>query len=240
MKRSRWFFGFVVLGVGWSLLQLSFWSLKNDSSGLTTKQTVNIGEIQIKSAENSLNASELNSDGLKKKVNFEDKFKSESGKVGQLDSNPDETIERLRAWVQVMARDELTKLKVKALNPALNGDDRALAIFLLGLSPRDEAISDLGEIARSEIIESENARTNEFESIFRAQAAENMIRPESLVASRRELGLNIAKSSNPFVIDRSQRGLLSLDQGITPRVKPPSQQDQEALSKLIGPSQVKE
>ncbi|MBK7963410.1 MAG: hypothetical protein IPK04_20770 [Bdellovibrionales bacterium] len=236
MKKSRWLFGFVVLGLGWAVLQMTYWPFKDSGANHPVKDnqapSPNSGSLALESESNPVRTN--------KPASFEEKFKMESARVGQVDPNPEGSFRRLRDWAQLLARDELTKLKVKALNPALNGDDRGLAIFLLGLSPKEEAISDLGEIARSPVLESENVRATEFESIFRAQAAENMIRPDYLELSRRELGLNIAKSQIPLVVDRSQRGLLSLDQSLSPRIPPPADQDQAALKKLLGQPRIQE
>lgn len=158
-----------------------------------------------------------------------ERIRIESEGLGRVDTNPKSTENRLREWAGSLKREELSQLKGMVFDTQRNGDERALAVYLLGLAPGVEAMKELSEIAQSPIPESPNYRTQEFEMILRAQAVEGLIRPNEFEAARRELAAINGKTSNPFVLDRSQRGLQNL-LGHGASLK---EQDLEAESKLL-------
>lgn len=233
VKRIYWVLGFVILSAGWLSLWLGYFSSPTEKNSQTSELLATQASPQSHGPPSTAarEPGPGTTDGLREgSLSFDDQFRKESEIIGSVDPHPEESNRRLLKWAEKLNQDDLLRLKKKALDFELNGDQRALSVYLLGLSPRAEALAELGEIARSPVPNLPDDRSREFEMIYRAQAIEGLIRPSQPELSRQELQKTIAHVSDSALLDRSIRGLSYLN-GSVP--SSPKTQDEKALNKLL-------
>jgi hypothetical protein len=164
--------------------------------------------------------------------NLTSKLHSEALLVGQTDSAPEQTEQRLQEWARGLSVDELGQLKTSVLDLHTPQDDRFLAIMLIGWSEKIEALDLLNDIAVTPIdpFLSPN-RMGDFEKVLRMQAIDGILNLSSQSPFQVENALrNIAtRSDDTTVTDRAHRALWSLH-GDAPT---PQKQEENALSELL-------
>ena len=226
MNRKIWIRGLILIGGLWALL--NYFLFSNEVSKRTAVKSTEPEDVIQSITKTKGSVVEPKNIPVAHQT-FETEFKVESEKIGQVDANPESTHNRLKNWAILLSKADLVKLKKMALNPQSPQDDRALSVYLLSLSNREESLSELGDIARNPIPDNPNPRIKEFELILRRQAVEGLVRPEQKALSVSELKNTIEHSAEPWIVDGSQRGLLSLEG----QVEPIQTQDEKALEKLL-------
>jgi len=162
---------------------------------------------------------------------FRKRFARESEAVGQLDDTPEATEAHLRSWAQSLAVAELRDLQQKALNAEASGDERFLAVQMLGWSGKAEALPLLEEVALAPVPNSPESRTQSAEVALRALAIESAGQVGSVEQRLSSLNRVANQVSNSFLSDRSQRAMAHLTH---PEIAEPATQDQQALTKLLN------
>jgi hypothetical protein len=99
----------------------------------------------------------------------------ESVKVGRVDINPSATVLRLKQKALTLKVSELRILKDTCLSPLASGDERFLAVYIIGLSESAQARDFLKEIAGTAIPASANDRAYSDEVVIRANALESVV-----------------------------------------------------------------
>lgn len=168
--------------------------------------------------------------------NFDNQFLLQARQIGQVQTDVETTEIELKKLSQRMQKSDIKKMANIAADMNVNGDERALAIELLSRNQTPEALKELENFIVS--LESKNnqtmnnqtvGRTQEFETILRAQAIEGIsIYPEKHTADE-VLKSADAKISESFLKDRIARSRASLA-GHAPT---PEEQDETALRKLV-------
>jgi hypothetical protein len=105
---------------------------------------------------------------------FAKQFEEEASRVGQLDSDPKATEDHLKEWARGFGVQDLHRLSQIASDKKRNGDDRFLAVQLLGWSGQSEALPLLEKIAVEPVPQAKDERTASFELAIRALAIESI------------------------------------------------------------------
>lgn len=246
MNRSgKHYLGYVVLGIIWAVLIVVYYWGPNKASLESAPQSLPALATDSNSVVNQslLAVSENIKDLVSPKPPQENKtttedighgsflkqFSQEASLIGQTDPHPEKTRLRLQNWALVLGKDELHSLGNISRNPNRNGDERALAIYLLGLSLRPEALLELESTALLKSNTPMTAPQRELDRVLKLQAVENIVRPQDKTLSEQILHKILRESQDQLIVDRSIRGILSL----TGKAPSPESQDQSALKKLI-------
>jgi hypothetical protein len=99
----------------------------------------------------------------------------ESVKVGRVDSNPSATVLRLKQKALTLKASELRILKDTCLSPSASGDERFLAVYIIGLSESAQAREFLKEISGAPIPSTSSDRSYSDEVVIRANALESVV-----------------------------------------------------------------
>lgn len=100
----------------------------------------------------------------------------EAVKVGRVDSNPSTTVLRLKKKALSLSPGQLELLKNVALDQTVGGDERFLAVYMIGLSESAAAKDDLKAIGTAPIPATGNDRAYSDEVVIRAHAMEGAIK----------------------------------------------------------------
>lgn len=163
-----------------------------------------------------------------------DFVKSEAGRIGQVDSNPEATQQRLSAWAHGVSAQGAKELSSVALDASRSQDERFLAAYLLGMVPQAEAaIPALREVALAPwagpgMGEKHQDRVNAIEVQVRAAAIEGLARHRGQDAAREALVAASRAHQDQFLTDRAQRALHEWRTGATVE-----DQDRKALGKVL-------
>lgn len=163
---------------------------------------------------------------------FDNQFLQQAQQIGQVQNDPESAEIELKTLARQMQPSDIKRMRQIAEDVKVNGDDRALAVELLGRNQTSQALHELADfVVNQENMTGDQAwsRSREFETVLRAQAVEGIgIYPERSTADSilQEVG---NKVSDAFVKDRIARTRASL-RGAAPT---PEQQDEQALRKLV-------
>ena len=104
-----------------------------------------------------------------------DWLKGESAKIGQIDPNPAQTMQKLRQKAAGLNKNDFLLLKQIALNSQTNGDERFLAVYILSLSNSESVIAELKDVGLAKIPATVSDRQHSEEIILRTQALEALL-----------------------------------------------------------------
>ncbi|MGZ3723829.1 MAG: hypothetical protein ACXVA9_12890, partial [Bdellovibrionales bacterium] len=121
----------------------------------------------------------------------------EAVKVGRVDSNPSSTVLRLKQKALSMKTSELKILRDTALSPTASGDERFLAVYIIGLAESAAARDFLKEIASAPVPATANDRNYSDEVVIRANALESVVHRLSNSESIKYLQDVLAHTSDP-------------------------------------------
>ncbi len=158
-------------------------------------------------------------------------LQKEAALIGRIDSQPEDTLERLQKWAQNFNYNQINELQKIALDIQKPQDDRFLAVMLIGWSRKPEALENLKVIALAKVDSflSPN-RLGDFENIIRMQAIDGMIslqaRTEDLLET---LKIVASKSDDSNIADRSHRAIWAT----LGQAKKPEEQDKKALEEIL-------
>lgn len=155
----------------------------------------------------------------------------EASRIGQVDPDPAGTERRLRETAQKLSMSELRRLTHVALDPKKNGDERFMAVQLLGWTENRAALPELENIATHPVPPLKDERALSFEISLRGLAIESIgavgDHAEKITALSRVAG----RVDHAFLTDRTQRVAAHLNDE---NVKSIEAQDREALERLLG------
>jgi hypothetical protein len=99
-------------------------------------------------------------------------LKDEAARMGRVDPDPARTLKRLKQHAQGLTARELQLLKDTALDRSMDGDQRFLSVYTIGLARSRSALSLLMDISRTRIPPTANDRAYSDEVMIRSQALE--------------------------------------------------------------------
>ncbi len=166
-----------------------------------------------------------------KSATFEQYFLVESRQIANLQANPAEIEQRLDNLAEAITPTDIQKLSKIMQDVNSGGDERALAVEILSRKRTPEALMALEDFVKShETTTKENwSRSQEFESVMRAQAVEGIAaypQKETALTSLNTLAKQVDES---FLLDRIARS----SENVKGNVPSTQQQDDDALRKLI-------
>lgn len=100
----------------------------------------------------------------------------EASRVGRVDNNPSSTVVRLKKKALSLTPAQLQLFKAVALDQGSVGDERFLAVYMIGLSESAAARDCLKEIGQTPIPSTANDRAYSDEVVIRAHAMEGAIK----------------------------------------------------------------
>lgn len=161
---------------------------------------------------------------------FLEQLKQESEQVGLPQQNIQDLEKRLQSWARHLDEKEIDYLSAVVKDRTRNGDERALALDLLGRNQSTQSLNHLKEFVLTEGAVASPSRAHlDEEMILKVQAVEGIAASSSSAEAMSYLSEIEKKSEQSFVKDRAQRSLSSL-KGLAPS---PESQDNEALKKMI-------
>lgn len=141
---------------------------------------------------------------------------------------PEGTEEDLAVQASKLSGTEIKALSSKSTDSTLNGDERALSVYLLALNQSIAVVPELTSIALTPWSNQLNPRQQEEEQVIRALAIEGLERSPTSLA-RVSLQKIVNQSASPFLVDRAHRAILSRDGAVSSL----EDQDNQALSELL-------
>ncbi len=126
-------------------------------------------------------------------------FRAEAEKIGRVNPDPSGTLSRLKQKASTLTHHQMMQLKRMALEHDSKGDERFLAVYLLGLADNKQAASHLRELALTKIPAVTNDRQHSDEVLLRAQAIESLVQKLSIEDSRRLLRDVLSQTSDPLL-----------------------------------------
>lgn len=142
-----------------------------------------------------------------KELDLEEWLHQEAAKIGQIDKKGAATEHRLVQKVAKFKLSDLRQLKTIALDTQKMGDERFLAVYLLGLSDSPSATPLLKDISLAEIREGLGDREKTDEVLIRTQALEGLVHRLGPAGSENVL-LQILERTNDPVVARHIQFLL--------------------------------
>lgn len=121
----------------------------------------------------------------------------EAVRVGRVDANPSSTVLRLKKKALSLVPQQLDLLKTVALDRSNPGDERFLAVYMIGLAESAAAREDLKEIGQSPIPATSNDRSYSDEVVIRAHAMEGAIKHMSPADSVKFLQDILSSTQDP-------------------------------------------
>ena len=137
-------------------------------------------------------------------------LRQESLLVGQIDPDPRETTVRLKRKAAHLSSQDIRILKSAALDRTRSGDERFLAVFIIGFSSTGAALEALKEIGQTRIAETANDREYSDEFILRAQAVETLVKRLPPQASVNYLKKLLGSTLDPSIAKHAQYWLSRL------------------------------
>lgn len=159
-------------------------------------------------------------------------LKQESQKVGAPDDNPELTQSRLGELANSLSDHHLEVLKETALSQDLNGDERALSVYLLTLNQSSKSLDLLKEVSLAPLPNS-TGPLQEQEILIRTLTIDGFVHHPEVKRAREFLKLIGEKSEVAAVSDRAQRAYASLSSN--GQIPQPETQEKQALEKLLQP-----
>ena len=135
---------------------------------------------------------------------------TEAGKVGRVEANTSKTVVRLKRKALTLEPAELRVLKNSALSPTASGDERFLAVYIIGLSESAYARDYLKEIANSPVPVTATERAYSDEVVIRATALESAVQKMSPTDSRKYLNDMLAHTQDPSLARHARYWLTRL------------------------------
>jgi hypothetical protein len=135
----------------------------------------------------------------------------EADKVGRIDSNPSATVLRFKKKALSLTATELDILKSTALSPGASGDERFLAVYIIGLAESAAARDMLKEIGRTPLPPTAPDRAFSDEVVIRAHALEAVVgrlNPAESVQYLREI---LAHTNDPALAKHAKYWLNRLE-----------------------------
>lgn len=131
-------------------------------------------------------------------------LRSEAQRVGRVDPDPAATFKRLKEHASRLRASELKWLRNMAVDSSASGDERYLAVYMIGLSDTPAAMEKLKEIATSPVPSSNNDRQYSDEVVVRAHALESVVHRLSSSEAVRYLRDVLSKTTDPAVARHAQ------------------------------------
>ena len=157
-------------------------------------------------------------------------FKEESEQIGRPQKNIEQLENRLQSWARHLDENEIDYLSSVIKDRDRGGDERAMALDLLGRNQSSQSLTNLKEFVLSEGTGAGDARSRlDEELIFKVQAVEEIAASSSPAEAMSHLNEIQNQTEQSFVKDRAQRSLSSL-KGLAPSTE---SQDNSALKKMI-------
>ena len=157
-------------------------------------------------------------------------FHQESAEIGRPQPDVEKLEIRLQSWARHLSNEEIDYLSEIINNQQKNGDERALALDLLGRNQSKASLAELKDFVLSKDSSGLDSRArSDEELIFKVQAVEEIAASSSQAEALNFLSEIQKQSDQSFVKDRVQRSINSL-KGLSAA---PESQDNEALKKLI-------
>lgn len=161
---------------------------------------------------------------------FMTQFHQESAEIGRPQPDVDQLENRLQSWARHLSDEEIDYLSEVINDQQKNGDERALALDLLGRNQSKTSLAELKDFVLSKNSSALDSRARlDEELIFKVQAVEEIAASSSQAEALSYLNEIQKQSDQSFVKDRVQRSINSL-KGLSAS---PEVQDNEALKKLI-------
>lgn len=145
-----------------------------------------------------------------------------------LTPSPEDDEKQIIERAAKLSPQEIQDLKTNSLDTSLNQDLRFESVYLLSQNQKSE--KELAEIVLTPIPNSLKNRMLDFENVLRAQAIEGIQNSANKQTSQKLLTEIIKKSDNTFLIERSQRAQLYLQNG----GEDLKTQDQKKLKAIIN------
>ncbi|MBC7420237.1 MAG: hypothetical protein H7328_05865 [Bdellovibrio sp.] len=224
MKAKYWIAVLVLVG---TVLAIEYDIARRTDAKITAKNRKPAATVAI--AAGSVAPAQATSEAVP--ITFEERFKSETLQIASLQASPGQVEQRLEALALSMTSNDIQSLSKIMQNPARNSDERAMAVEILSLKKTPESLRALeGFVKTHQPTTKENwSRSQEFESVMRAQAVEGIAAyPEKDLAltSLNSLSQQVDES---FLLDRIMRSSVS----VKGKAAATEQQDDAALKKLI-------
>lgn len=137
-------------------------------------------------------------------------LRQESELVGQIDPDPHQTTLRLKRKAAHLSAPDIRILKTAALDKTRPGDERFLAVYILGFSASGTALEALKEIGQTRIADTANDREYSDEFILRAQAVESLVKRLPPQASVDYLKKLLGSTADPAIAKHAQYWLSRL------------------------------
>jgi hypothetical protein len=153
----------------------------------------------------------------------------EADQIGHLTDNPERIQKSLELKAKTIPASRLEWLKDQAKNTNINADERLLAIEYISLSPLEESLDRLEDIALAPINSGLSNPLKNEALMLKAAAVEAFSNKENFKSKAiTKLNEISEKTEDPFLLDRAQRSLWHLKG----KAKSPADQDIEVLKKL--------
>jgi hypothetical protein len=159
---------------------------------------------------------------------FLTQFKQESEQAQRPQKNIEEHENRLQSWARHLDENEIDFLSAVVKDRSRHGDERTLALDLLGRNQSSKSLEYLKDFVLTKGGRSRDVRARiDEELILKVQAVEDIASSSSSVEAISFLNEIQKKTDQSFVKDRAQRSLSSL-KGLAPSTE---SQDNEVLKK---------
>lgn len=157
-------------------------------------------------------------------------FKQESDLTERPQKNAEDQENRLQSWARHLDEIEIDYLSDVIKDRSRQGQERALALDLLGRNQSTKSLEHLKDFVLTELANAKNTRAPlDEELILKVQAVEDIASSSSSAQAMNYLNEIQKKTNQSFVKDRAKRSLSSL-KGLA---SPSDPQDNEALKKMI-------
>jgi hypothetical protein len=161
---------------------------------------------------------------------FISQFRAEAAEIGRPQADVEQLENRLQSWARHLLLEEIKYLSEVINDLKKNGDERALALDLLGRNQSQASLSELKDFVLSKENSALDSRARRDEElIFKVQAVEEIAASSSQAEALSYLREIQNLTDQSFVKDRVQRSISHL-KGLSAA---PEIQDNEALKKLI-------
>jgi len=193
------------------------------------KEAKNSANTQLKASQ--VATAKITVDNGPSTAEFIKKFKAEVAEIGKIQNNPDAAQARMKKLADSMTPKHVDGLYEIISDDKSNGDERALAVELLTLKNDTTSLVALQNfVANTKNINGVKwDQKKELETVLRAQAVEGIAAyPEKEIAIS-TLNYLQQKVDQKFLSERISRASMSLMYDN----KPVTQQDEEALKKLV-------
>jgi hypothetical protein len=134
----------------------------------------------------------------------------EAVKIGRKGATSSSTVVRLKQKALSMNSRDLRVLKDTALSPTASGEERLLAVYIIGLSESGQAREFLKEIAETPLPATANERVQSDELVIRANALESVVHRLGNEESIKYLESLLQKTQDPVLAQQTRYWLSRL------------------------------